>query len=81
MVKMGFKILDFLFAGIWGLTIIDLFQFLNIGALSYIDDGIKLLLAIAGLVYFIYKILTQRLDRKIKKEQLKRLRNELKKNQ
>ena len=45
--------LDTFLMGIWGLTIVDLLYLFNIGGFSFLDDAIKLLLALAGLVYLV----------------------------
>jgi hypothetical protein len=63
-------------------TIIDVLK-LDDGGYSGIDNWIKTLMALAGLIYFLitipHKIKMQRLDRKLKKEQIEKLEIENKK--
>ena len=81
-IKFLWNILDGFFLSIWGLTIIDVLKLAE-GGYSSIDNWIKTLMALAGLIYFIitipHKIKIQRLDRKLKKEQIEKLEIENKK--
>ena len=81
-IKFLWNILDGFFLSIWGLTIIDVLKLAD-GGYSSIDNWIKTLMALAGLIYFVitipHKIKIQRLDRKLKKEQIEKLEIENKK--
>ena len=74
--------LDTLLAGIWGITIIDLLSLA--GGFDFINDSIKALLAVAGLVYLLavkipHEVKMNKLKRKEKKEQVEKLKRENKK--
>ncbi len=81
-IKFLWNILDGFFLSIWGLTIIDVLKLAN-GGYSGIDNWIKTLMALAGLVYFLitipHKIRMQKLIRKEKQEQIEKLEIENKK--
>ena len=74
--KLFLKIVDMFMGGILGLIILDLIK-VNIEAYSNISTIIKMLAALAGLIYFIlsipHKIKTQRADRKLKRLQIEQL--------
>ena len=76
-IKTLINFLDTFFLSIWGLTIIDLLPLAQIQIFKTFDDSIKVLMAFSGLVYFIvtipHKLKMQNLERKIKKEQYKKL--------
>lgn len=76
-IKLLWNILDIFFFSIWGLTIIDVLRIADGGTYSGIDNWIKTLMALAGLIYFLitipHKIKMQRLDRKLKEEQIEKL--------
>lgn len=75
--RLFFKFMDVLFISVWGLTIMDLFQVSNIAAYSSIDNWIKTLMAVLGLIYLVisipHKIKMQRLDRRKKQEEIEKL--------
>ncbi len=71
--------LDIILTGIWGLTIIDLFAIY--GGFDIINDSVKVLLALAGLLYLVvvkipHEVKMNRLKRKEKKEHIKKLEKE-----
>ncbi len=71
--------LDIILTGIWGLTIIDLFAIY--GGFDIINDSVKVFLAIGGLIYLFFikiphEIKMNKLNRKEKKEQIKKLEKE-----
>ena len=79
--KMLYYFLDTILAGIWGLTIIDLIAILSVGSFDIINDSVKVLFAIAGLIYLAvikipHEIKMNKLNRKEKKEQIKKLEKE-----
>lgn len=79
------SILDKLFIGIWGFTLIDLIPFASTEPFSEIDSTIKTIMAVAGLVYFCitipHKIRMQKIELKLKKEELsKAIKNNESKN-
>ena len=78
--KFLYNLLDTIFLGVWGLTIMDLVPLLNVEIFDSIDGVIKTLMAFVGLLYFIvtipHKIKMQRLDRKIRKEELEKIERE-----
>ncbi len=82
-IRLLFNILDIFFLSIWGLTIIDLLKLTDVNYYANLDDWIKTLMALAGLIYFLitipHKIKMQRLDRKLKEEQIEKLKIENKK--
>lgn len=84
-IRLLFNILDVLFLSIWGLTIIDLLKLADGNYYVDLDDWIKTLMALAGLIYFLitipHKIKMQRLDRKLKEEQIEKLEQENKNKQ
>tara|TARA_R110000803_G_scaffold69058_2_gene131204 strand:+ start:932 stop:1210 length:279 start_codon:yes stop_codon:yes gene_type:complete len=49
--KALFHLFDTFVAGIWGLTMIEMFTVFYAGGFDMIDDGLKTLLALAGLFY------------------------------
>lgn len=59
---------DAFLAGVWGLTIIDLFAIINIGGFKFIDDSVKTALALAGLFY----LLVIKIPAELKMNKLKR---------
>jgi len=76
-----YLLFDTFLAGIWGLTIIDLLTIIDVKNYNIIDDGIKTLLAAAGLFYLIFvkiphEISNNRLNRKIKAEELEKIEME-----
>lgn len=79
--KIIYKVLDTFFLSIWGLTLIDLIPFIasnNIAnSFTSIDTIIKTLMALIGFIYFIvtipHKLKMQKLDRKIKQEELEKI--------
>lgn len=76
-IRLLWNILDFFFLSIWGLTIIDLLKLADGNTYANLDDWIKTLMALAGLIYFLitipHRIKIQKLDRKLKKEQIEKL--------
>lgn len=76
-IKLLWNILDIFFLSIWGLTIIDVLKIADGGSYSSLDGWIKTLMALAGLIYFIitipHKVKMQRLDRKLKREEIEKL--------
>lgn len=79
-IKILLNMLDIFFLSIWGLTIIDLLKIADGGDFSNLDSWIKTLMAVVGLLYFIisipHKIKMQRLDRKLKEEEIEKIENE-----
>lgn len=79
--KIIYRILDTFFLSIWGLTLIDLVPLTAVDnvVVSYtsIDTIIKTLMALVGFIYFVvtipHKLKMQKLDRKIKQEELEKL--------
>ena len=76
-----FGYLDYIFMTYWGFTIIDLTSIFMAGNIfSTVDNIIKLLFALAGLIFLIIRghhyFLDKQLDRKIKKENLEKLERE-----
>lgn len=72
---------DTFLAGIWGLTMIDLLVIMNIGSFNIVDDGIKTLLAAAGVFYLVFvkiphEIKNNRINRGIKKLEKEKLEME-----
>jgi len=79
--KSLYLLFDTFLAGIWGLTMIDLMTVVNVNSYDVIDDGIKTLLAAAGLFYLIFvkipnDIVNNNISRRIKKEELEKLEME-----
>jgi len=79
-----YLVFDTFLVGICGLTIIDLLTIVNLGSYNLIDDAIKTLLAIAGVFYLLaikipHEYRNNKLNREMKKEQIKKLENENKK--
>jgi len=75
-----YAIMDTFLVGIWGLTIIDLMAIANIGEYdaTAIDDGIKTILAVAGLFYLlVVKIPNEIAMNKLRRRE-KKLDNEAK---
>ncbi len=76
-IRLFFNILDVFFLSIWGLTIIDLLKLADVNTYTNLDDWIKTLMALAGLIYFLitipHKVKMQKLDRKLKEEQIEKL--------
>lgn len=71
--KIFLKIVNWMFISMWGLNVIDLTKQLDVNFYSSVDNWIKLLMAIAGLIYFLisipHKMKKQKLDReKLRKE-------------
>ncbi len=83
-IRLLFNILDVFFLSIWGLTIIDLLKLADGNYYADLDNWIKTLMALAGLIYFLitipHKIKMQKLDRKLKQEQIEKLEIENKTN-
>ena len=83
LIKLLWNISDLIVLGIWGLTIIDILKLADVNYYSSLDGWIKTLMALAGLIYFLitipHKIKMQRLDRKLKEEQIEKLEIENKK--
>ncbi len=79
-IKLFWNILDVFFLSIWGLTIIDILKMAEGNYYANLDNWIKTLMALAGLIYFLitipHKIKMQRLDRKMKKEEIEKLEQE-----
>ena len=70
--KSIYLMFDTFLAGIWGITIIDLLVLVNVGSFNLIDDWIKTLLALVGVLYLIFvkipnEIRREKLNRRIKK--------------
>lgn len=82
--KIFFKIVNWMFVSMWGLTVIDLINAANVNFYSSIDNWIKTLMAIAGLIYFLvsipHKLKKQKLDREKLQKEIEKLENENKKN-
>ncbi len=82
-IRLLFNILDVFFLSIWGLTIIDLLKLADGNYYADLDNWIKTLMALAGLIYFLitipHKVKMQKLDRKLKEEQIEKLEIENKK--
>lgn len=78
--RLFFKFMDVLFISVWGLTIMDLLKISNVTAYSSIDNWIKTLMAVLGLIYLVisipHKIKMQRLDREKKQEEIEKLKIE-----
>ena len=76
-IKLLWNILDIFFLSIWGLTIIDVLKLADGNSYANLDDWIKTLMALVGLIYFLitipHKIKMQNLERKHKKEQIEKL--------
>jgi len=76
-IKLLLNMLDYFFLSIWGLTIIDILKIADGGTYSSLDNWIKTLMALAGLIYFLitipHKIRMQKLERKEKQEQIEKL--------
>lgn len=81
--KLFYGFMDVLFFSIWGLTIMDVLKLMNVGAYSDIDNIIKTSMALVGFVYFAlsipHKLKMQRLERKLKEQQIEKLEMENKK--
>jgi hypothetical protein len=79
-IKLFLKFFDFIFISIWGLTVIDLLKIATETPYASIDNWIKTLMALGGLVYLIFsiphKIKMQKLERKMKEEQIEKLERE-----
>lgn len=72
---------DTFLVGIWGLTIIDLLALATYGDFSFVDNSIKTLLAAAGLFYLVFvripnEVRNARLNREIKRQEVKKLKME-----
>lgn len=78
--RLFFKFMDVLFISVWGLTIMDLLKISNVTMYSSIDNWIKTLMAVLGLIYLVisipHKIKMQRLDREKKQEEIEKLKIE-----
>jgi len=81
-IKSFFNFLDTVFFSVWGLTIIDLIPIIGI---SSVDNLIKTLMAAVGFVYFAlsipHKRKIQKLERKLKEQELEKLTKENDKNE
>ncbi len=80
-----YLIFDTFLVGICGLTIIDLLTIVNLGNYDIVDDAIKTLLAFAGLFYLIgikipHEYRNNKLNRDMKKQEIKKLELENKNN-
>lgn len=78
--KIMYQFFDAFLAGIWGLTIVDLLLFVDINSFDA-DAAIKTLLAVAGLIYLVgvkipHEHKNNKLNRKIKQEELEKLEME-----
>ena len=78
--KTLYNLFDAFLAGIWGLTIVDLLLFVDLNSYD-VDEFIKTLLAIAGLIYLVavkipHEYKNNKLNRQIKKEELEKLEME-----
>jgi hypothetical protein len=79
--KLIFKIFDVFFMSIWGLTVVDLIKVTSqTEILLNIDTKIKTIMALVGLIYFLiqipHKLKTQKQDRILKEEQIKKIKRE-----
>jgi len=76
-IRLLWNILDIFFLSIWGLTIIDVLKIADGNSYTNLDSWIKTLMALAGLIYFLitipHKIKMQRLDRKMREEEIEKL--------
>ena len=76
-IRLLWNILDIFFLSVWGLTIIDILKLADGNSYADLDDWIKTLMALAGLIYFLitipHRIKMQKLDRKLKKKQIEKL--------
>ena len=72
-----FKLIDFFFLSVWGLTLMDLIPLISINFLDDLDGIIKTLMALSGFLYFVitipHKVKMNRLEKKIKEEELEAL--------
>ena len=79
-IKLFWNILDIFFLSIWGLTIIDILKMAEGNYYASLDNWIKTLMALAGLIYFLitipHKIKMQRLDRKMREEEIEKIEQE-----
>lgn len=87
-IRLFVKFFDFFFASVWGLTIMDLLKISGENPLESIDGWIKTLMAICGLIYFIFKIISyifieiphknkiQKLELQLKEEELEKITRE-----
>ncbi len=78
--KVLYNLFDAFLAGIWSLTIVDLFLFIDLNSYN-VDEFIKTLLAFAGLIYLVavkipHEYKNNKLNRQIKKEELGKLEME-----
>ena len=68
--KFLIRFFDFIFISVWGLTIMDLLKLATEGPYAYIDNWIKTVMAIGGLIYLVFsiphKIKMQKLERQMK---------------
>ena len=55
LIKLSYKTIEGIFAGFWGLTIIDLLPLFSTDFLGSVDGVIKTLMALTGLFYFVLK--------------------------
>tara|TARA_R110000782_G_scaffold4238_1_gene15045 strand:- start:62 stop:376 length:315 start_codon:yes stop_codon:yes gene_type:complete len=55
-IKLALSMIHKLFAGVLSLTIIDLITFIDIGFLSDIDNTIKTIFVVLGLIFYILAI-------------------------
>lgn len=79
-IRLFVKFFDFIFVSVWGLTIMDLLKITAENPYSNIDAWIKTLMALGGLIYlafsFPHKIRMQKLERKLKEEELEKITRE-----
>ena len=78
--KLFVKFFDFIFISVWGLTVVDVLKIAVETPYSSIDNWIKTLMAIGGLIYLVFsiphKIKMQKLERKMKEEEIEKLEHE-----
>lgn len=76
--------LDTFFLSVWGLTLMDLLPLIDLDLFSSLDNTIKTLMALAGFVYFVitipHKLKMNKINRKIRQEELEKLTKENDKN-
>lgn len=78
--KLLIKFFDFIFISVWGLTIMDLLKIASDSPYDSIDNWIKTLMALGGLLYLVFsiphKIRMQKLERQMKEEELEKIKKE-----
>jgi len=72
--------LDTFFLSVWGITLMDLLPLIDLDLFSSLDNTIKTLMALAGFVYFVitipHKLKMNKINRKIKQEELEKITKE-----